>query len=298
MAVDYDIDSFLDEDFLRKLEKLKILAQKGIKGPIKGEHDSWRSGASLEFLDYRKYQAGDDFRYVDWNVYGRLDRLFIKLFRAEEDLTIHVLVDTSQSMGWGNPPKDIFAKKLAAALCYLGLASLDRVGITSFADSLGESKLPERGKRVYLSMLKYLLSLKPGGKTDLNSCLTEFASACKRPGIAIILSDLLDPKGFEKGLEALSYRRFDITLIQILDREEIFPAFNGYLTLKEVETGEVKRITLDRALLELYREGMRDFLENIKDFCRKSGIDYYLSNTGVPFEDLLLEYLTKGTLFH
>jgi uncharacterized protein (DUF58 family) len=298
MAVDYDIDSFLDEDFLRKLEKLKILAQKGIKGPIKGEHDSWRSGASLEFLDYRKYQAGDDFRYVDWNVYGRLDRLFIKLFRAEEDLTIHVLVDTSQSMGWGNPPKDIFAKKLAAALCYLGLASLDRVGITSFADSLGESKLPERGKRVYLSMLKYLLSLKPGGKTDLNSCLTEFASACKRPGIAIILSDLLDPKGFEKGLEALSYRRFDITLIQILDREEIFPAFNGYLTLKEVETGEVKRITLDRALLELYREGMRDFLENIKDFCRKSGIDYYLSNTGVPFEDLLLEYLAKGTLFH
>jgi len=298
MAVDYDIDSFLDEDFLRKLEKLKILAQKGIKGPIKGEHDSWRSGASLEFLDYRKYQAGDDFRYIDWNVYGRLDRLFIKLFRAEEDLTIHVLVDTSQSMGWGNPPKDIFAKKLAAALCYLGLASLDRVGITSFADSLGESKLPERGKRVYLSMLKYLLSLKPGGKTDLNSCLTEFASACKRPGIAIILSDLLDPKGFEKGLEALSYRRFDITLIQILDREEIFPAFNGYLTLKEVETGEVKRITLDRALLELYREGMRDFLENIKDFCRKSGIDYYLSNTGVPFEDLLLEYLAKGTLFH
>ena len=298
MAVDYDIDSFLDEDFLRKLEKLKILAQKGIKGPIKGEHDSWRSGASLEFLDYRKYQAGDDFRYIDWNVYGRLDRLFIKLFRAEEDLTIHVLVDTSQSMGWGNPPKDIFAKKLAAALCYLGLASLDRVGITSFADSLGESKLPERGKRVYLSMLKYLLSLKPGGETDLNSCLTEFASACKRPGIAIILGDLLDPKGFEKGLEALSYRRFDITLIQILDREEIFPAFNGYLTLKEVETGEVKRITLDRALLELYREGMRDFLENIKDFCRKSGIDYYLSNTGVPFEDLLLEYLAKGTLFH
>jgi uncharacterized protein (DUF58 family) len=298
MAVDYDIDSFLDEDFLRKLEKLKILAQKGIKGPIKGEHDSWRSGASLEFLDYRKYQAGDDFRYIDWNVYGRLDRLFIKLFRAEEDLTIHVLVDTSQSMGWGNPPKDIFAKKLAAALCYLGLASLDRVGITSFADSLGESKLPERGKRVYLSMLKYLLSLKPGGKTDLNSCLTEFASACKRPGIAIILSDLLDPKGFAKGLDALSYGGFDITLIQILDREEIFPAFNGYLTLKEVETGEVKRITLDRALLELYREGMRDFLENIKDFCRKSGIDYYLSNTGVPFEDLLLEYLAKGTLFH
>ncbi len=298
MAVDNDIESFLDEDFLRKLERLKILAQKGIKGLIKGEHNSWRSGASLEFLDYRKYQAGDDFRYIDWNVYGRLDKLFVKLFHAEEDLTIHILVDMSQSMAAGNPPKDIYAKKVAAALCYLGLASLDRVGVTSFADSLGESKLPERGKQVYLSVLKYLLSLRPEGETNLNSCLTEYASACKRPGIAIILSDLLDPKGFEKGLEALSYGRFDVTLIHILDHEELFPSLNGYLTLREVETGEMNRITLDGALLELYRKSMGDFLENIKDLCRKSGIDYYLWNTSMPFEDFLLDYLTKGTLFH
>jgi uncharacterized protein (DUF58 family) len=298
MAVDNDIESFLDEDFLRKLEQLKILVQKGIKGPVKGEHDSWRTGASLEFLDYRKYQAGDDFRYIDWNVYGRLDKLFIKLFRAEEDLTIHILVDMSQSMGLGNPPKEIYAKKVAAALCYLGLANLDRVGVTSFADSLGESKLPERGRQVYLSVLKYLLSLKPEGKTDLNSCLTEYALACKRPGIAIILSDLLDSKGLENGLEALSYGRFDVTLIQILDHEELFPSLNGYLTLKEVETEEIKRITLDEALLELYRKSMRDFLENVKDLCRKSGIDYYLSDTSIPFEEFLLDYLTKGTLFH
>jgi uncharacterized protein (DUF58 family) len=298
MAVDNDIESFLDEDFLRKLEQLKILVQKGIKGPVKGEHDSWRTGASLEFLDYRKYQAGDDFRYIDWNVYGRLDKLFIKLFRAEEDLTIHILVDMSQSMGLGNPPKEIYAKKVAAALCYLGLANLDRVGVTSFADSLGESKLPERGRQVYLSVLKYLLSLKPEGKTDLNSCLTEYALACKRPGIAIILSDLLDSKGLENGLEALSYGRFDVTLIQILDHEELFPSLNGYLTLKEVETEEIKRVTLDEVLLELYRKSMRDFLENVKDLCRKSGIDYYLSDTSIPFEEFLLDYLTKGTLFH
>jgi uncharacterized protein (DUF58 family) len=297
MAVHNDIESFLDEDFLRKLEKLKILAQKGIKGPVKGEHDSWRSGASLEFLDYRKYQAGDDFRYIDWNVYGRLDKLFIKLFRAEEDLTIHMLVDMSQSMGSGNPPKDIYAKKVTAALCYLGLANLDRVGVTSFADILGEAKPPERGRQVYLSVLRYLLSLRPGGKTDLNSCLTEYASACKRSGIAIIVSDLLDPKGFEKGVEALSYGRFDITLIQILDREELFPSLNGYLTLKEVETGEIKRITLDGALLELYRERIRNFLESIKDLCLRSGIDYYLCNTSMPFEDFLLDYLMKGALF-
>jgi uncharacterized protein (DUF58 family) len=298
MAVDNDIESFLDEDFLRRLEKLKILAQKGMKGSAKGEHDSWKSGASLEFLDYREYQAGDDFRYIDWNVYGRLDKLFIKLFRAEEDLTIHILVDMSQSMGWGNPAKDIYAKKIAAALCYLGLANLDRVGITAFNHSLRESRPPERGSRAYLSVLKYLLSLKPEGETDINSSLTEYAWACKRPGVAIILSDLLDPKGFAKGLDALSYGGFDITLIQILDREELSPSLNGYLMLQEMETGEEKRIALDGALLERYRKRIRDFLENIHDLCRKSEIDYYLSDTTIPFEDMLLDYFLKGTLFH
>ena len=296
--MDNDVESFLDDDFLRKLEKLKILIQKGKKGPVRGEHVSWRSGTSLEFLDYRKYQPGDDFRYVDWNVYGRLDKLFIKLFRSEEDLTLHFLVDMSQSMGSGNPLKEIYAKKIAAALSYIGLANLDRVGITSFTDSLGETRSPERGTHAYLSVLKYLLSLKPEGKTDLNSCLTEYASACKRPGIAIILSDLLDPKGFEKGLEALSYGKFDITLIQILDREELFPSLNGYLMLKEVETGETKKITLDGALLELYRKKIHVFLENVKDICHRSGIDYYLSDTSIPFEGFLLDYLTKARLYH
>jgi len=298
MAPNIEAESFLDEDFLRKLERVKILAQKGIKGPTKGEHNSWRSGASLEFLDYRKYQVGDDFRYVDWNVYGRLDKLFLKLFRAEEELSIHILLDMSLSMGSGNPPKEIYAKKITAALAYIGLANLDRVGVTSFTDSLGESQSPRKGRQVYKSILHYLLSTQPKGKTDFNSCLTEYASTCKRPGIAIILSDLLDQKGFEKGLEALQYRKFDITLLQVLDHEELFPSLRGYIVLNEVETHETKKITLDGALLTLYREKMQGFLESIKGFCIESGIDYYLSDTSIPFEDFLLEYLTKGMVFH
>jgi len=298
MDPDNDTQSFLDEDFLRKLERLKIVAQKGIKGPAKGEHKSWRSGTSLEFLDYRKYQVGDDFRYVDWNVYGRLDRLFLKLFRAEEDLSIHIILDMSRSMGSGNPPKEIYAKKVAAGLGYIGLANLDRVGVTSFTDSLGDSQSPQRGRQVYQSILKYLLALKPEGRTDFSSCLSEYASACKQPGIAIILSDLLDTKGIEKGLEALRYRKFDITLIQVLDREELFPSSSGYLLLNEVETHETKKITLDGALLAIYREKMRDFLDRIKDYCMGNGIDYYLSDTSIPFEDFLLDYLTKGVFFH
>jgi uncharacterized protein (DUF58 family) len=293
-----DVESFLDEDFLRKLEKLKVMAQKGIRGPHRGEHISWRSGASLDFLDYRKYQAGDDFRYIDWNVYGRLDKLFIKLFRAEEDLTIHFLIDMSRSMREGNPPKHLYAKKVVAALCYIGLAGMDRVGVTSFTQALGASRSPERGKQVYLSVLKYLLSLRPEGTTDLNASLKEYASICKRPGVVIVLSDLLDPKGFEEGVETLISGRFDVTLIQMLDRDELSPPYEGYLTLNDVETGQSKKMTIDGTLLELHRKKIRDFLKNVKDFCFKNGVDYYFSETRTPFEDFLLDYLSRGSLFH
>lgn len=296
MAQSSDVESLLDEQFLRQIERLRLLAQRGITGQNRGEHVAWRSGTSLEFLDFRKYQLGDDFRYIDWNIYGRLDKLFIKLFHAEEDRTIHILLDTSRSMEFGKPGKDIVAKKLAAALSYIGLSNLDRVGVISFARELGKALAPARGKQVYLSVLKYLQSLIPEGKTDFNSCLTEYATSCKRPGIAIILSDLMDPKGVEKGLAALTYAKFDVALIQVLDKEELTPSSDGHLILKDVETGESKNITLDEELAMLYRQKIQDFNENIREFCLKRGIGYYLYDTSIPFEQFLLDYLTRGTL--
>lgn len=291
-------ESFLDEEFLRKLEAIKILAQKGLKGPNKGEHHYWRSGASLEFLDYRRYQMGDDFRYVDWNVYGRLDKLFLKLFRSEEDISIHVLVDMSASMSVGNPPKDDYAKKIAAALSYIGLTNMDRVGVTDFAETLGESRAPQRGRQVYLSVLSHLLKLRPAGGTDFNSCMTRFAATVKKPGMAIVISDLLDPNGFKKGLDALTYRKFNTTVVQVLDVNEIQPVLGGYLELKDLETGQSKKVTVDAQLRDLYTRRMNEFLDEIKGYCLDNGIDYYLTNTQIPFEDFLLDYLTKGTLFH
>ena len=298
MVSNNNIEALLDEDFLRKLEKLKLLIQKGLKGPFKGEHISWRSGASLEFLDYRKYQPGDDFRYVDWNVFGRLDKLFIKLFRSEEDLTIHILVDMSRSMETGIPSKELYAKKITAALSYIGLANLDKVGVTSFSDSLDKPCSPERGKQVYFSILKYLNSIKPDGITKLDSCLADYASTCRRPGAVVVISDLLDPNGFENGLEALCHAGFNVTLIQILDHEELFPSLNGYIQLKEIETGEMQKITLDDALVETYKEKIALFIKDTKELCRKNRIDYYLTDTSIPFEEFLLSYLTKSVMFH
>lgn len=298
MIQEVKTEDFLDEDFLKKLETLKLLAKRGLRGPSKGEHMAWKTGPSLEFLDYRTYQPGDDFRYIDWNVYGRLDRIFLKLFRADEDLTIHILLDMSRSMDYGAPKKAIFAKKLAASLGYIGLANLDRVGITSFSDSLEASLPPVRGKDHYLALLRYLLSVQPEGKTDFNACCQKYASICKRTGVAIVISDLLDPKGFTDGLNALRYRKFDISLIQILDRSERYPPLDGYLTLRDVETGETKKLTLDDSLLSLYRERFGQFLDQALDFCHGNGIDYFLPDTAVPFEDFILDYLRQGALFH
>jgi uncharacterized protein (DUF58 family) len=291
-----ETEDFLDEDFLRKLERLKLLAGRVIKGPQKGEHGSWRSGTSLEFQDYRKYQVGDDFRYVDWNVYGRLDKLFLKLFRSEEDLRVHILMDISKSMAYGQPPKTLVAKKIAAALSYFAVANLDRVAFVSFADSIGPSLGSQRGKKAYHSILRYLTDLKPEGETGLNASLSDFASTCTKPGLAVIISDLLDTQGLEKGLEVLMQRKFKTTLIQVLDHEELSPSLDGYLILKEMETGETKRITLSEDLRSLYREKMKQFLKEIREFCLRKGIGYYLLDTSIPFENFLFDYLTKGTL--
>ncbi len=297
-TADNIVDPFLNEEFLRKLEQLRILAQKRLKGANIAEHTSWQSGGSLEFLDYRKYQLGDDLRYVDWNVFGRLDKLFIKLFQAEKDLPIHILVDMSLSMRAGDPAKDIYVKKIAAALSYIGLANLDRVGITSFGRSLYHSRAPERGRQVYLSILEFLRSLETEGETNLNQSLSEFASSGKQAGIAIILSDLLDPAGIETGLKALAYGKFDIVLIQVLDREELSPQLDGYLKLEDIETGKRISLTLNGTLLEQYRKRMGHHLEQIKEFCLERGVDYYLTHTNIPFEDFLLDFLTRGTFIH
>ena len=178
----------------------------------------------LEFADHRRYQPGDDFRYVDWNVYSRLDRLFLKVFAAEEDLTIHLLVDTSRSMQEGQPSKIDFARRVAAALGYIGLNSLDRVGVVSFADELGRPRPPQRGRQQIVTMLRYFEALGCGGGTNLNRVLRTYArqtqSLPARGGLAIVISDLFDPQGYAGGLDALAYAGFDALVIQVVAESE------------------------------------------------------------------------------
>lgn len=289
--------SFIDDEFLKKLEKLRLVIRKRTRSPRRGEYRSWQSGEGLEFLDYRKYQPGDDLRYVDWSVYGRLDKLFIKLFHAEKGQTAHILLDISRSMESGSPSKDLTAKKIAAALSYICLSNLEKTGLMAFNSTTAEIKAPARGKRQYPEMLKFLLSLKPSGRTNLNGCLAEYAAVCKNSGIAFVISDFFDPRGYEEGLKALAYKNFDINLIQVLDHEELFWSRTGSLLLSDCETGEKKSIFVDSHLLEIYRQKLTDFITGIKRYCGHYGIDHFLCDTSIPFEELLTDYLSQGALF-
>jgi len=291
------LDSFIDDEFLKQLEKLKIVSRKITRNPRRGEYRSWQSGEGFEFLDFRKYHLGDDLRYVDWSVYGRLDKMFIKLFHAEKGQTAHILLDMSRSMGSGTPPKDITAKKIAAALSYICLSNLDKTGLMAFNNQIVKIKPPARGKKQYLEMLKFFQSLKPSDQTNVNDSLKEYASICKNPGIAIIISDFFDPQGYEEGLKALAYRDFDINLIQVMDHEELYWSKTGNLLLNECETGEKKIAFVDKNLLELYQKKINEFIVGIKRYCGHYGIDYFLCDTRIPFETLLTDYLSKGALF-
>jgi len=289
-------DSFLDETFLRQLETLKLLTAKGIRGPYRGEHKSWKSGEGLEFLDYRTYQPGDDVRYVDWSVYGRFNKFFVKLFHAEENQTVHVLLDVSRSMNVGRPSKILSAKRIAAAVSYICLSNFDRVTITAFADRLLASQPPVRGKRKYAELLRFLHRLSSEARTNVNECLAEYAATSHYPGILLILSDLFDPQGCEEGLKALAHRHFDVYLIQVLTHEELFWSHTGPLVLQDVETRDTKVTFVDKSLAERYRQRVEAFLTDITRVCGRYGLHHHVYDTSLRFEDFLIEYFSHAAI--
>ncbi len=284
----------LDPAFLKKLESLALVSKKLRRGRNRGERMTYRKGSSLEFADYRSYQPGDDLRYIDWNIWSRLDRLFIKLFAAEEDTTVHLLIDTSASMGFGTPSKLDWAARLAGALGYLAIRRLDRVGVAAFSDGLGAYLRPVRRRDHVFSLFRYLEKMKPSRGTRFSESLSKYLNACDRPGLAVVISDLLDPEGYETGLYSLLYRKFDIILVHIMAEEEISPPARGALELTDSETGLKRRINLDRSLLGSYRRHLKSFLNDAERFALGHRIDYLRVTTDLPVEDAVLRYLRQG----
>lgn len=288
-------ERFFSSGFLTQLERLTFISRRTRAGRVKGERKSPRRGSSVEFADYRHYEVGDDLRYVDWNAFGRLNRLYLKLFMDEEDLCVHLLLDGSASMDFGNPTKFACGVRLAAALAFIGFVKLERVAVGVFRDRLSEGWLPTRGRNQYLQVEEFLAALTPAGSTRFNDSLRQYALRAKDAGVAIVVSDFLDPEGYEAGLRALMERRFDIHVVHLLSAEELRPPFGGDLELVDAESGEVREVTIDAETMRAYERQLGAFLGGIEAFCRAKELNYVRVSSDVPLDDLVLRRL-KGSL--
>lgn len=284
-------DPLFSSDFLRRLELVSIAAKKAFVGTMKGEKRSTRRGSSVEFADFRSYTPGDDFRRVDWNVYGRLEKLFLKLFMEEEDLDVSLLLDASTSMNYGEPKKFDYARRLAAALGYIALSNLDRVSVTSFSDTLRAQFPSTRGRGYLFRFFEFFEQLETGGATDFTASLRAFAQRAPRAGVAVVISDFLAPGGYETGLKALMARGFEVHIIQLFDRLELRPELVGDLKLVDAETGAAKEVTISDSVLRAYRRNLEGFTAGLRNCCMKYGFAYTMTTTDAPFEELVLKSL-------
>ena len=289
-----DASAPFDGSFLRKLERIELLARKVFRGQVRGEHSTSRRGRGLEFSDYRRYQPGDDFRYIDWNIFSRLDRLVLKLYSAEEDLTLRVLVDASASMGFGSPPKFDYARRLAACMACIGLNNLDRVMLHPFGEGLRGGLGPLRTRARLLGVLDFLGGLDCGGSTDLAAAASEMATAARGAGLVVLVSDLMAEDGVGRALDTLRHAGHEVVLLHVLDETEIEPGLDGVLRLVDAEEGGELKVTVDEELRTLYARRLQAWLAGIESDCRRTGTEYLRTSTAIDFEDVLLRYLRGG----
>src|SRR5437899_928856 len=262
--------ALLTPELLRRLEQFQILAARRAKSSAKGERRSRARGQSVEFADYRTYVHGDDFRYLDWNLYARLDRLFLKLYEEERELPVRIFLDASESMTFGEPRKFDFARQVAAAIGYVALSGFDRVSVIPFpglsvesqSDSAGSRTMElaargalrsVRGKKSAIQFFQNLSTLTAGGSADLNEALRRGALEARQAGLAVVLSDFLDPAGYEIGLNALVGRGFQVDLVQVLAPEELSPGSFGDLRLVDSESGATQEVTFGRYRMKAYQ---------------------------------------------
>jgi uncharacterized protein (DUF58 family) len=284
--------ALFDSDFLKKLEYLSLVSRRVFRGQLLAQRRTMQLGGGIEFADHREYTHGDDFRYIDWNVFARHDELLLKRFQEEEDLHVYLLLDCSKSMAYGDPLKFDYARQVAAALGYIALADLDRVAIVAFAGDIVADFPLTRGKARILGLLKFLEGIEPQGTvTDLGRMARNFVHRGQRRGLAVVISDLFDPNGFERGLDLLRHHRYEPHVVQIFDRREAEPDLKGDIELLDVEIGTIQKVTITERNLRQYRKIFTDYLESVSRYCNTYGIGGTRSSTEIPFDELLLRMM-------
>jgi uncharacterized protein (DUF58 family) len=286
----------LDPEFLHKLEQLELVSRKIFVGRMKGERKSKRRGSSVEFADHRNYSVGDDLRHIDWNVYGRLEKLFLKLFLEEEDLHFYIMLDTSLSMDFGDPTKLHYGKQVAAALAFIGLVNHDRVVLEPFTTDLDRGMPSVRGRSQMWRVVQYLDQLQATGASDLTAAARSFAVKHAGKGVVVVVSDFLDKRGYQDPLRYLLARNMDIYVIHVLSREEVEPELVGDLRLVDAEDDDIAEITVSAPLLKRYKDNLNAFVGGLKDWCTRRGITYIFTTNQNPFDKLILNYLRERGL--
>ncbi len=283
----------LEETLRRKLDRLALVATKIRAGNMKGERRSKNRGTSIEFADYRNYTPGDDLRRLDWNVYARLERPYVKLLEDEEDLAVHILLDASASMNWpqeGEPDENklTYARRIFASLGYIGLIGNDRMMLTALNDHGNDAFGPSRGRGQVLPMLRYAHNLKAQGITDLNLMLRDYAVRSPRPGLCFVISDMFSKSGYIEGLNALLAKGHEVVVLHVLSRDEVEPPLAGDLRLVDVETGQAQEVSVDGPMREMYIERVQAWMNDIRAECNRRNVKYLPLITDEPVDKIML----------
>ena len=287
--------SLFTPDFLHKLEALGLATRQSFAGTSAGPRRSPRLGTSVEFSDFRNYAPGDDYHRIDWNAYARLERLFLRLYRAEENLTVSLLLDASRSMAWGEPSKFDLARQVAGAMAYLALVKDDRIGVVALGDD-HLSHLPSVGGRAQVwRVLDFLEQLQPLGTTDLGGALSSFASRYRqRPGLSVLVTDLLTDSDWRAGLRALLASRQEVIVLQILASEEITPEITGHWQMVDDEDGASLEVTLTPRTLQEYRDRLSAYTREVASFCHAHGVTFVQLRSDLLIEDAVLRLLRRA----
>ena len=287
------LDELLDDALMSRIERLDIMSRKQVLGTVQGERQSRRKGVSIEFADYRHYVPGDDLRFIDWNIFARLDRLFLRLFVEEQDLSLVIAIDTSASMGWGNPGKFDTCRRLAMALSYIGLVNHNRVSLFSFDDRGVQGLESLRGRRRAHDAGQWLLERSLGEGSGFDEAMKTIALSRKGRGVTIVLSDFLFKEGIDRGSRFIAGGGYDTFFLQMLAPEEVDPAGAGLvgdLKLTDLEDGTSTDVTVTPALLAKYRSNLDGWCGNLRESCIRRGILHVLGNTGTDLDELLIEH--------
>jgi len=288
-----EIDDSMGEDFLSELERLFLISRQVLSGKVRAERKTKKRGSGIEFAEHREYVPGDDFRSIDWNLYGRLERLFVRLYEEEEDLPVYTMFDVSNSMAEGSPVKMLHAFKIASALTYVVLASLDRATMIPFSGPM-ELNPPGRGKGRMFKLFHLIKQSELGGVTDLAAASRSFVFRRPRRGTVILISDFLSTAGYEEAINLLRYHKYRVIVIQTMSPQEINPKLTGDLELYDVETNETKSVTVTAGLIKAYKAELDNFVNGIRNYCQDRSIPYFFTPSDEKLEDIMLGLFRRG----